>query len=108
MTKPLPHALAAFYAAKNSHDIEGALAQFTTDAIVTDERQTRSGHAEIRAWLEETTRTYNDTAEVLDVEEDEGSHLVRARVTGTFPGSPVTLSFRYTLCDGQIAQLEIG
>ncbi len=36
------------------------------------------------------------------------AHEVRAKVTGQFPGSPITLTFAFRMKDDRIAALEIG
>ena len=108
MTKPLPQALAAYYAAKNNHDIDAMLAPFSETASVRDEGKTMRGLPEIRAWMEETTRKYGVTVEVKAVEQDGEIYTVAALVSGRFPGSPATLHYRFTLAGGHIAHLEIG
>lgn len=108
MTKPLPVALAAYFAARNRHDIDDALVPFAETAIVRDEAKEHRGLAEIRAWMEETAREYNDTAEVQGVEQQGDTCIVTALVSGTFRGSPVTLCFHFKLSGDRIAHLEIG
>lgn len=108
MTQPLPQALAAYYAAKNQHDIDAMLASFSETAVVKDEGEEMRGLAEIRAWMEETTRKYRVTVEVRSVGQKDGTYTVAALVSGTFPGSPATLRYRFTLAGGRIAHLEIG
>jgi len=108
MTQPLPQALAAYFAAKNRQDIDTALASFVETATVKDEAKERRGLAEIREWMEKTRHDYNDTAEVQGVVRDDQTYTVTALVSGTFPGSPVSLDFRFTLVEGRISHLEIG
>ena len=108
MSQGLPPPLQRYFAAKNREDIAEALAQFSTSATVRDEGHTHTGHPAIRAWMEETTRKYHDTAEVSDVTVDGDSVRVAALVSGDFPGSPVTLRFTFTLDAGRIASLRIG
>ena len=107
MPTELPEPLAAYFAAKNRHDIEGMLAPFAADAIVWDEGQERSGHPAIREWMVETTRKYRVTVEVTGVAVDNDRTLVAALVSGNFPGSPATLHYAFTLEGGSIARLEI-
>jgi ketosteroid isomerase-like protein len=108
MRKELPPPLQSYFDAKNRQDIDGMLAPFAADATVRDERRTHIGHAAIRAWMEETTRKYRDTAAVSDVTAEGDGICVAAIVSGDFPGSPVTLRFVFTLEDGRIRRLEIG
>ena len=48
-----------------------------------------------------------EDAEPLALEKKDRKYIVTARVTGTFPGSPVDLKFAFTLERGKIATLEI-
>ena len=64
--------------------------------------------ADIRAWKDEVTRKYMPVMEVLRSAEKDGRTIVTGRVSGNFPGSPVELSYAFTLKDGKIARLEIA
>jgi hypothetical protein len=43
----------------------------------------------------------------LDVADRDGKTVLKAQLTGDFPGSPVTLDFAFVLKDGKIASLQI-
>ena len=111
MTSPqalsLPEPLAAFFAAKNAHDADAELACFAPDARVRDEDQWLRGHAAIRDWCIATARKYHATNLPLSVESTAIHTLVRSRVTGNFPGSPVELRFAFVLANARISSLEI-
>jgi hypothetical protein len=47
-------------------------------------------------------------AEVVDVVSVDGPTVVTAQVSGTFPGSPIQLRYRFTLRDGLIAAVTIA
>lgn len=81
---------------------------FTDDAIVRDEGHEHRGITGIRAWRVETMARTPFTARPLSVEEKDGVLHVPTEVTGSFPGSRLTLVHRFTLCDGRVAALEIG
>jgi hypothetical protein len=108
MTTALPLPVANFFIAKNRFDIDGMLASFAESAMVRDERRTHAGRPAIRAWMEETTQKYRDTAKLMEVVGEGGSIRVAAQISGDFPGSPVTLQFRFTVAEGQITSLTIG
>lgn len=108
MSEPLPAPVVAYFAAANRHDVEAMLAPFAADAIVKDEGRTMQGHAAIKDWIAETVRKYRSTAEVTDIEAADGRTIVTCRVSGTFPGSPVSIRFAFTLAGSAIARLEIG
>jgi hypothetical protein len=86
-------------------DYAAMAACFTTDATVTDEGQTYHGRDEIRAWREKLAAAFDYTVRVLRVE---GEYRVTALVEGTFPGSPVELTYNFRLRDGLISELAIG
>lgn len=104
----LPAALRAFFDA----DADGAgaapLAAFAPAAVVRDEGRTHTGHDAIAAWWRAAKAAYRHTAAPLESAEDGGHTLVRARVTGDFPGSPADLTFAFRLEGGLISALEIG
>lgn len=101
-------ALDSYFEAKNRKDIDAALIPFAEDAVVRDESRTHRGRAAIRAWMEETTARYEDTAEPTGVKVENGRLKVAALVSGNFPGSPATLHFVFRLDGDCISHLEMG
>ncbi len=108
MALNLPAPIAAYFEAKARHDIDGMVAPFAENAWVHDEHNDHRGRAAVRAWIEDTQRKYADVATPEEASEESGSVIVRALVSGTFPGSPIRLNHRFTLVDGAIAELSIG
>jgi uncharacterized protein (TIGR02246 family) len=108
MNKRLPPPLAAYYEAKNHHDIDAMLAPFAEDAVVKDEGQEHHGRAAIRSWMEHTTRKYRVTVDVKQFETINDRLIVSGLVSGEFPGSPALLRFAFTLSGSKIARLEIA
>ena len=106
MSATLSKPLEQYFTAKNHHDLDAMLAPFSEQAVVKDEGREIRGRAAVRQWMEEATRKYRDTVEVIDVAEADGSTVVTGLVSGTFPGSPVQLHFAFSLEGGQIARLE--
>ncbi|APG87472.1 hypothetical protein SF83666_b48900 (plasmid) [Sinorhizobium fredii CCBAU 83666] len=49
----------------------------------------------------------NYVADPVEATRDGDKALVRANVSGQFPGSPVTLTFAFTTKNDKIARLEI-
>jgi hypothetical protein len=80
---------------------------FTPDAVVADEGHRHLGHAAIDTWWRDVAAKYHAVAEPLEVNTKDDAHEVRAKVTGQFPGSPITLTFAFRLKDDRIAALEI-
>jgi len=108
MSRQLPPPLAAYYEAKNQHDINGMLAPFAEGAVVRDEGHEHHGRTAIRSWMEHTTRKYRVTVDVKQVETVGDRLIVSGLVSGDFPGSPATLRYAFTLSGSKIARLEIA
>jgi hypothetical protein len=108
MPLSLPDPIAAYFHTQNAHDVDGMLAAFTRQAHVHDEGQDFTGPAAIRAWIEDTTRKYRPSVTPLAIEQVDGLSVVKVRVAGTFPGSPIELRYRFRLEGRLIAGLDIG
>ncbi|MFP2961138.1 nuclear transport factor 2 family protein [Myxococcus sp. 1LA] len=103
----LPAPIAGYFAHETTSP--AAVARFfTDDALVVDERREHRGRAAIEAWDAAANGQYKLTTELLAAEFDGPRTTVRAKVTGTFPGSPIELRFRFTLEGGLITRLEIA
>jgi len=108
MAIQLPAPIALFFQLSNDKD-SGSLDQcFTTDATVHDEKHTHNGIAEITDWFIESKKKYSYTAEPLEMEEADTAVIVRARVSGNFPGSPAVLRYTFELKNDKIRSLDIG
>jgi ketosteroid isomerase-like protein len=108
MPVQLHPAIAAYFAAANAHDTAALLRAFAPDALVIDEQIERRGLEAIGAWEEETYGLYRPVMEPLSAEQaGDGTAVVTARVSGSFPGSPVDLRFAFRLAGEVIARLEI-
>ncbi len=103
----LPEPVAAYFSSDTAADLKALGAIFTPDAIVKDEARTHRGLAAIRTWRIDTMARTPFTARPLRVEERKGRVVVPTEVSGSFPGSPLTLEHRFTLRDGRISALEI-
>ena len=102
----LPEPIAAYFDA-DKRDGEAVARCFTNQGVVSDEGQTHSGPAAIKAWKTAASAKYSYTSEPFAVEHKDGRHIVTSRLTGNFPGSPVNLRFSFRLQRGKIASLEI-
>ena len=103
----LPIAIAAYIAGSNAHDAAACAACFTDDAVVRDEGRERQGNAAIREWMEEVSKKYRPTVDVISVAEKDDKTIVTGRVAGDFPGSSVDLRYAFTLAGEKIARLDI-
>ena len=103
----LPKPIAAYFAAEKAGDA-GALARcFTDDGVVRDEGGTFTGTSAIERWNADARAKYHHTVVPLSVTEADGAIVVRARVAGDFPGTPLDLRHIFRLDGDEIASLEI-
>lgn len=107
-TLVLPEAICGYFDGTNSQQADAACSNFTLDAVVTDNGETLHGSPAILAWIRRTMEEFGAVAEPLHLAESDGKHIVTARVSGNFPGSPVELDFAFTLRDGKIANLDVA
>ena len=107
MTLHLPKPIEVYFSSENAHDISAVEQCFAANAVVRDERQTIRGLDAIRAWRTETAEKYSHTVEPIAMSTRDGRMIVRAKVTGTFPGSPIELDHIFELDADRIMTLEI-
>lgn len=107
MSIELPEPIAAYFAADRRDDAAVARC-FTPDGTVRDEGHLYRGREAIRDWRAAAAAKYDYTSRPSALREQAGRTIVTAHVAGNFPGSPVDLSYAFTLKDGLIASLEIG
>ncbi|ACM00193.1 nuclear transport factor 2 family protein [Cereibacter sphaeroides] len=106
MTLPAP--IQTYFTAEAPQDGARFAAAFAPDAIVHDEARDHCGPAEIAAWWTAAKAKYRHCAEPLEVIEAGGKTVVRARVSGDFPGSPAVLTFTFGLSGDRITDLRVG
>jgi hypothetical protein len=107
MSLSLPKPIELYFASENAHDplvLEGC---FSADATVRDENRTVKGIDAIKQWRVETGRKYSHTVEPLSFAESDGKIIVSGKVSGNFPGSPITLNHIFELAGDRIVSLEI-
>ena len=107
MPVQLPGPIDRYVQIANSGTAEAAAECFAPDAIVHDEGQTYDGLAAIKNWMAATKKKYDHTVAPLELAERGGQSVVKARLTGNFPGSPITVNFSFVLADRKIRSLEI-
>ncbi|AVQ84903.1 MULTISPECIES: nuclear transport factor 2 family protein [unclassified Variovorax] len=101
----LPEPIAAYFAAE--HKPEALARCFTAQAVMKDDGHTYAGVDAIKAFIAEASAKYSATSMPFALEREDDFQIVRAKVTGNFPGSPIDLSYRFRLERGLIASLEI-
>jgi hypothetical protein len=93
--------------AENAGDVEALSECFTPYATVRDEGHLYEGLPAIKNWKTRTKRKYNHTVTPLEISTSNGNATLKARLSGTFPGSPVTAKFHFALVNDLIASLQI-
>jgi len=104
----LPKAVAAYVAATNAHDAKAIAAAFAEAGIIHDEGKVHRGRPRIAAWAEDTVAKYRMTMTPLAAAELGKSTVVKARISGTFPGSPLELTFNFVTSVNGIDELKVG
>ncbi len=104
----LPTPIRTYFTALPPQDAGAFTAAFAPEATVRDEGRIHRGPDDIRAWWQAAKAKYRHSAEPLELAQVAGKTVVRARVSGDFPGSPAVLTFTFGLVDDRITDLEIG
>lgn len=104
----LPDPIRTYFDAFSPQDGDALAAAFAPDAVVRDEGHIHRGPDAIRAWWLAAKQTYSHRAAPFELSETAGKTVVRATVSGNFPGSPIVLNFTFGLAGNHITDLEIG
>jgi hypothetical protein len=107
MSIRLPDPVEHYVRIANSGTVEAASECFAPDATVYDEGQTYEGVTAIKNWMTATKKKYGHTITPLEIVERGGRSVLKARLAGSFPGSPITVNFTFVLTAGKIRSLEI-
>ena len=103
----LPPIIQSYIDASNAHDVKSILGCFADDAVVRDEKATHRGKIDIQCWAIETIEKYKFQFKPLSAAERDGETVVSVEVSGTFPGSPITLDYHFAIANDKIASLII-
>jgi ketosteroid isomerase-like protein len=107
MSAALPRLIQDYIDASNAHEVESIVACFADDATVHDENTTYRGKIDIERWLGTTIERYRFQFKPLSTGAHDNETIVAVEVSGTFPGSPITLDYRFTIAHEMIASLII-
>jgi hypothetical protein len=108
MSLQLPVSIERYIQIANSGTAEAAPECFAADATVRDEGRTYEGLAAIKNWMAATKKKYRHTITPLELAEHGGQSVLKARLAGSFPGSPITVNFNFVLAGDKIRALAIG
>lgn len=107
MALNIPQTVAAYLAAEKAKDADALSRCFASDGIVHDEGHDYYGRDAIRQWKRETDEKYRYVLHPLDAQTQGDTVILRARLIGEFPGSPVELDHVFRLSSDEITSLEI-
>jgi ketosteroid isomerase-like protein len=107
MSAALPRPIQSYIYASNAHDVNSILDCFADDAVVRDENATRRGKIDIERWASETIEKYKFRFNPLKVQQRDAETMVNVEISGTFPGSPITLDYHFTIAGDKITSLII-
>lgn len=103
----MPDIVNMYFDADSGSNADALSETFSIEAVVEDEGSRHQGVVAIREWWVAAKEATQYVSEPFESTVDGNKVLVRAKVGGQFPGSPVTLSYAFTIKDGKIAWLEI-
>ncbi|KAA6133465.1 nuclear transport factor 2 family protein [Cupriavidus cauae] len=103
----IPAVVNAYFEADRGNDAEAIARAFATDAVLEDEGTRHQGVGAIRAWWLAAKAKYRHVAEPIEMSRTGDEIAVRARVSGEFPNSPITLEFLFTVEGDKIVGLTI-
>jgi ketosteroid isomerase-like protein len=105
----MPEPVSRYFELDAQRDIDGIVALFADDAVVTDEGESRHGIAEIRTWQLGPASAYTYRTEVRDTEQlGPDRFLATGRLTGNFPGGTADLTWNFTIAADKISRLVIA
>jgi len=107
MSFHLPDSIVTFFQVSNDRSTRLPRQCLTAGAAVHDEGQLYQGYGAIQEWLRETQRKYAYSIEPLTFTEDGTSVHVQAKLIASFAGSPLQLTYSFTLTGNKISSLEI-
>lgn len=101
----LPIVISDLVKAQNNFDSTAYANCFTEAAVVFDEGKTYNGKAEIQNWIKKANDNYKVKMKPLEYSETE--QMLKAEISGSFPGSPVVLTYHYEFKNDLIQSLKI-
>src|SRR5258708_5108953 len=103
-----PSIIAAFVKAKNDRDTDSVVPCCPHDAVVHDEGKKMTGLTAITKWSDEGLKKYQYTIDPTGIAKGDKEAILTATLTGNFPGSPVSLDFRFTIKNDKIGGVIHG
>lgn len=103
----LPKVVTDLIKAQNEFDSVAYANCFSETGVMHDEGKTHTGRLEIQHMINEANKKYQSVMKPLEYTENGTASVLSAEVSGTFPGSPITLKFHFEIVEGQIQNLKV-
>jgi hypothetical protein len=103
----LPKVVSDLVKTQNNFDSVAYANCFSEPAVVYDEGKTHKGRKEIEHWIADANERYQATMQPVSFEENGTESILKAEASGTFPGSPIVLSYYLEIADELIQSLKI-
>jgi hypothetical protein len=103
----LPKVVADLVVAQNNFDSVAYAQCFSVTAVVFDEGKTHKGRKQIEQWIADANERYKAVMKPGGFEENGSGTLLKAEVSGTFPGSPIVMTYHLKIADELIQSLKI-
>jgi hypothetical protein len=103
----LPKVVSDLVKTQNNFDSVAYANCFSETAVVYDEGKTHKGRKEIEHWIADANERYQATMQPVSFEENGTESILKAEASGTFPGSPIVLSYYLEIADELIQSLKI-
>lgn len=104
--KNVPKVIADLVIAQNNFDSSAYIDCFTETAVVFDEGKTHRGKTQIKNWIERAALEYKVVTKPLEYSIND--RTLKAEISGSFPGSPLVLSYEFEFKNQLIESLKIG
>ncbi|WP_297338166.1 nuclear transport factor 2 family protein [Algoriphagus sp.] len=101
----LPPIVIELVKAQDNFDSTSYANCFTGTAVVVDEGKTYTGKEEIKSWIDKANTEYQISMKPLEFEQK--AKILKAEISGKFPGSPAILFYHMNLTHGLIQSLTI-
>lgn len=102
----LPKVIDDLIIAQNKFDSTAYANCFSESAVVFDEGKMHTGRKEIEHWIADANERYKAIMKPVGFEKNEKENLLKAEVSGTFPGSPILMTFHFEISDELIQSLK--
>lgn len=101
----LPSIIKDLIKAQETYDSAAYANLFSETAIVLDEGKKHHGKDKIEQWIKKANAEYKTVMKPIGYSEDD--EILKAEISGDFPGSPIILTYHFKLNNDLIESLEI-